>query len=190
MALHMCGPIVVVTIFLMICSVINGFVTNHHAIATNLGTNSKQSFARLAAELNDLDNMIDVTDESSRYNTKPIIVTVGKASISAASVWVATAQVVLADSPDWGLFEGRIGSLLHPVAMGSMFVLSIYTAYLGFQWRRQRTIGDEISTLKKSLPNLDGAGSVSAALVAAKEVNDLYKINSISNAAAMLSRQR
>lgn len=36
--------------------------------------------------------------------------------------------------------------------MGGLLVYSCYTAFLGFQWRRQRTMGDEISALKKSLP--------------------------------------
>jgi len=70
----------------------------------------------------------------------------------------------LAAGPDWGIFEGRTGSLLHPIMMGSLLLYSIYTALLGFQWRRQRTMGDEISALKKSLPDLQGASSVQAAL--------------------------
>jgi hypothetical protein len=74
-----------------------------------------------------------------------------------------------AAGPDWGIFEGRTGSLLHPVAMLSMFALSTSTAYLGYQWRRQRTLGDEISTLKKSLPNLMGADTASSALKIAME---------------------
>lgn len=36
--------------------------------------------------------------------------------------------------------------------MGGLLVYSCYTAFLGFQWRRQRTMGDEISALKKTLP--------------------------------------
>jgi hypothetical protein len=36
-----------------------------------------------------------------------------------------------------GLFEGKTGSLLHPVAMLGMLALSVSTALLGFDWRRQ-----------------------------------------------------
>ena len=50
--------------------------------------------------------------------------------------------------------------------MFGMLMLSVSTALLGFEWRRQRTIGEEISTLKKSLPNLNGASSVAEALKA------------------------
>jgi hypothetical protein len=63
-----------------------------------------------------------------------------------------------------GVFEGKTLSLLHPVMMFGMLTLSASTALLGFEWRRQRTIGDDISALKKQLPKLDGASSVSEAL--------------------------
>lgn len=58
-------------------------------------------------------------------------------------------------SPDWGIFEGKAGSLLHPVGMGGLLLLQISTATKGFQWRRQRTISEEISILnKEKLPPL------------------------------------
>ena len=56
--------------------------------------------------------------------------------------------------------------------MGSMFLLSLSTGLLGFQWRRQRTIGDEISALKKTLPDLGGASSVSEAIKAAESAEE------------------
>lgn len=86
--------------------------------------------------------------------------------------WMASAQAATADSPDWGLFEGRTGSLLHPLMMGSLLLYSIYTGLLGFQWKRQRTIGDEIKALQKSLPDLQGASSVKEALAAAKAAEE------------------
>ena len=78
-----------------------------------------------------------------------------------------------AAGPDWGIFEGRTGSLLHPIAMFGMAAMSASTALLGFQWRRQRTLGDEISALKKSLPDLGGAASVSDALAAAQSAESV-----------------
>ena len=72
-----------------------------------------------------------------------------------------------------GIFEGKTGSLLHPAMMFGMLTLSVSTALLGFEWRRQRTIGDEISTLKKSLPKLDGAKSVPEALKACQAAEEI-----------------
>ena len=97
-----------------------------------------------------------------------------KLSSSACAIAAASAALLSsplaasAAGPDWGIFEGRTGSLLHPIAMFGMAAMSASTALLGFQWRRQRTLGDEISALKKSLPDLGGAASVSDALAAAQ----------------------
>ena len=150
--------------------------------STSSVVNSKKKFTRFAAALNDSNDVRGISSEVLEEYPKSNFEQLSKVVLSTATVWGASAQVVLADSPDWGIFEGRIGSLLHPFTMGSMFLFSLYTAYLGFQWRRQRTLGDEISALKKSIPNLDGADSVSVALARAKDANDLYKINSLTAA--------
>ena len=39
------------------------------------------------------------------------------------------------------LLQGRTAALLHPTAMFVMLCLSLYAAWLGFQWQRTRTIG-------------------------------------------------
>lgn len=78
----------------------------------------------------------------------------------------------MAAGPDWGIFEGKTLSLLHPAMMAGMLGLSVSTALLGFDWRRQRTIGDEISSLKKQMPNLGGASSVAEAIAAAQAAED------------------
>jgi hypothetical protein len=77
-------------------------------------------------------------------------------------------EVANAAGPDWGIFEGRTGSLLHPIVMGGTFLLSCSAALKGFQYRRQRTLGDEISALKKTLPDLGGASTVNDAIAQAK----------------------
>ena len=97
-------------------------------------------------------------------------------SILAASILMSSTPFAAhaAAGPDWGIFEGRTGSLLHPIAMFSMAALSASTALLGFQWRRQRTLGDEIAALKKTLPVLkDGATSVKEALAAATSMDEV-----------------
>jgi hypothetical protein len=106
-------------------------------------------------------------------------------SILAMSTILTSPMAAQAAGPDWGIFEGRTGSLLHPIAMFSMVALSASTALLGFQWRRQRTSGDEIGALKKSLPILkDGAASVKEALAAATsaEVVDASYVNALKGA--------
>lgn len=80
--------------------------------------------------------------------------TLNKITASSLMTWLAASEMAGAAGPDWGIFEGRTGSILHPIMMGSLFATSLYTAFLGFQWRRQRTLGDEISSLKAKLPKI------------------------------------
>lgn len=87
-----------------------------------------------------------------------------RAAAIAAAAALMTPLSANAAGPDWGVFEGRTGSLLHPIAMFSMAAFSVSTGLLGFQWRRQRTLGEEISSLKKTLPDLAGASSIAQAL--------------------------
>eukprot|EP00579_Thalassiosira_antarctica_P000474 CAMPEP_0201867216 /NCGR_PEP_ID=MMETSP0902-20130614/1532_1 /ASSEMBLY_ACC=CAM_ASM_000551 /TAXON_ID=420261 /ORGANISM="Thalassiosira antarctica, Strain CCMP982" /LENGTH=300 /DNA_ID=CAMNT_0048392341 /DNA_START=39 /DNA_END=941 /DNA_ORIENTATION=+ len=103
---------------------------------------------------------------------------------TAAMMMASTPLSASAAGPDWGIFEGRTLSLLHPAMMAGMFVLSASTGLLGFQWRRQRTMGDEISALKKTLPNLNGAKTIKEALAAAQgaEEVDMAYVSSLKAA--------
>jgi hypothetical protein len=71
---------------------------------------------------------------------------------AATTAFLTNAAPAMAAGPDWGIFEGRTGSLLHPVMMGSLLLYTLYTAFLGFQWRRQRTLGGDIKELQAQLP--------------------------------------
>lgn len=105
-------------------------------------------------------------------------------SAASAALCLLSSDVANAAGPDWGIFEGKTGSLLHPVMMFGMLVLTASTALLGFEWRRQRTIGSEISALKKTLPNLNGASSVGEALKAcqAAEESDVSQLALLQSA--------
>ena len=54
----------------------------------------------------------------------------------------------------YGIFENRAASMMHPLTMAALFFTSMYSAYLGLQWRRLRGIGDEIKELSSKLPTL------------------------------------
>jgi hypothetical protein len=44
--------------------------------------------------------------------------------------------------------------MLHPITNFALFATSLYSAYLGFQWRRLRDIGEELKTLGGQLPSI------------------------------------
>lgn len=57
-----------------------------------------------------------------------------------------------AAASDWGILAGRTASLIHPISNFAFFGTSLYSAYLGFQWRNLRDIGEQIKELNKELP--------------------------------------
>ncbi|XP_073109459.1 uncharacterized protein [Elaeis guineensis] len=72
-------------------------------------------------------------------------------------------QDALAVGGEFGILEGRTLSLIHPLVMGGLFFYTLWAGYLGWQWRRVRTIQDEINELKKQVK----APAQAAAAVAA-----------------------
>ncbi|GAA0168907.1 hypothetical protein LIER_23504 [Lithospermum erythrorhizon] len=66
------------------------------------------------------------------------------------SLFLDTKEAVAAGG-EFGIFEGRSFALIHPIVMGSLFLYTLYAGYLGWQWRRIRTLQDEINELKKEV---------------------------------------
>ena len=64
---------------------------------------------------------------------------------------ISKQQNALAADGEFGILEGRTVALIHPIVMGSLFVFTLYAGYLGWQWRRVRTIQTEINELKKQV---------------------------------------
>lgn len=58
----------------------------------------------------------------------------------------------LALDGEFGILEGRTFALVHPVVMGGLFFYTLWAGYLGWQWRRVRTIQNEINELKQAAP--------------------------------------
>lgn len=78
---------------------------------------------------------------------------------SIALTLMLDAQDAAAVGGEFGILEGRSVALIHPIVMSGLFVYTLYAGYLGWQWRRVRTLQDEINELKKQLRP---AASVSA----------------------------
>ncbi|XP_023924441.2 uncharacterized protein LOC112035835 [Quercus suber] len=57
----------------------------------------------------------------------------------------------LAVGGEFGILEGRTFALIHPIVMASLFFYTLWAGYLGWQWRRVRTIQNEITELKKQV---------------------------------------
>ncbi|KAK1438075.1 hypothetical protein QVD17_03878 [Tagetes erecta] len=75
-----------------------------------------------------------------------------KSVVAAAAVtlpFLLKPQDAFAAGGEFGILEGRSLALVHPIVMGGLFVYTLYAGYLGWQWRRVRTLQDEINELKK-----------------------------------------
>lgn len=77
-------------------------------------------------------------------------------AVAAAGIVAALAPAeALAKGGVWGPLEGKVSSLVHPVVMALLFFTTLYTGFLGWQWRQTRLISGELSDLRKTLPKED-----------------------------------
>ncbi|RDY02559.1 hypothetical protein CR513_13970, partial [Mucuna pruriens] len=60
-------------------------------------------------------------------------------------------QDALAVGGEFGILEGRSFALIHPIVMGAFFFYTLWAGYLGWQWRRVRTVQNDINELKKQV---------------------------------------
>ena len=91
-------------------------------------------------------------------------------AIALAGLATAMPEAAHAAGGEYGLFEGRSLALLHPIGLGALYGATLYAGWLGLQWRKVRTVGDEIAALKKTMP-ADAAAAAGSA--AAKQIDEL-----------------
>lgn len=104
---------------------------------------------------------------TSRAGTRPVGEAGSKLPLGVAvATTLFAAEPVLAKGGEYGLAEGRIISMAHPVMMGVCFLSSLAAGYTGLQWRRLREVGAEVAVAKS------GVTSAKAALEALGEEAD------------------
>ena len=82
---------------------------------------------------------------------------------AAVSVWSASAEIASAKDGAFGLLETSWAGMLHPVGMFILYGLTWAAGYHGLQWRRARSVGQQISELK-------GAGGSEADIAALQQL--------------------
>lgn len=88
-------------------------------------------------------------------------------AVSAGLALLAPAEA-MAKEGKWGALEGKASSLVHPIIMGVLFLATLYTGFLGWQWRQTRLVGVELADLRKTLPDEDPEKEPSSAAKAIK----------------------
>ena len=74
--------------------------------------------------------------------------------LTLGAVLLLPTQEAFAGGSEYGILAGRTASMLHPVTMLLLFATSVYSGYLGLQWRRLRGLSDEIKDLQQQAPRL------------------------------------
>lgn len=69
-------------------------------------------------------------------------------STAAVAASLSLPEAAFAKGGEYGIFEGRIISLAHPTVMAICYAATAWAAFTGFQWRRLREIGNQITELK------------------------------------------
>ncbi|KFM26267.1 hypothetical protein F751_4760 [Auxenochlorella protothecoides] len=97
---------------------------------------------------------------------------------AALSLLAATGfMLALPEAAHADILTGRIASLAHPVAMIALFGSSVYTAVLGFQYRRTRDLAAEIKDLKAQAPTAPkGEGEEASSAVASPEQSRIKEL--------------
>lgn len=95
---------------------------------------------------------VRATPAASSASSSSVFEALPLALLAAPALFFADAPDALATGGAFGLLEGRTAALVHPAVMGVLFGLTSYAGYLGWQWRRARTLGDDIKALKAQLP--------------------------------------
>ena len=57
---------------------------------------------------------------------------------------VLGANDAAAKGGEWGVLEGRTFAFIHPIVMGTLFLTTAYTGYLGWQHRTIRTLATDM----------------------------------------------
>lgn len=90
--------------------------------------------------------------QTLKQTTTAILSKVSPAAAAALTLpFLINSQDALAAGGEFGILEGRTVALIHPIVMSGLFVYTLWAGYLGWQWRRVRTIQDEINELKKQV---------------------------------------
>ncbi|KAE9595824.1 hypothetical protein Lalb_Chr17g0342841 [Lupinus albus] len=118
-------------------------INNPHQLTLKL-----HQLPSISARLKDPPNLQKLFDQSNN------VLKTASFSLTAITFPLLIEQKdALAVDGEFGILEGRTFALTHPIVMISLFFYTLWAGYLGWQWRRVRTIQDEINELKKQVNN-------------------------------------
>ena len=167
-------------LLLSLLGVNGGFVAPIHSARRCAACSSRPAIVAILPEEEPELKRTSAEDAPLSLPFDPAMVALGIAALAAFQP-----EAVMAKGGEFGIFEGRIISLAHPTVMALMYAASAFAAFTGWNWRRLREIGVEITGLKAELAPLkkqiDEAGEGGPpALVASQAAELTAKIDELS----------
>ena len=147
-------------LLLSLLGVNGGFVAPIHSARRCAACSSRPAIVAILPEEEPELKRTSAEDAPLSLPFDPAMVALGIAALAAFQP-----EAVMAKGGEFGILEGRTLALVHPFFLGGLWFATVYAGYLGLQWRKVRTVGEEIQGLKKELP-----AAVTAAVTATGEV--------------------
>lgn len=141
-----------------------------------VGRNTGYGFCKMMTDGTNVDvtvesNHLAYSKEEELVTSFQIAATIG----TLVSILLLPTSDVLAGGSEYGILAGRSASMLHPVTMLLLFGTSIYSGYLGLQWRKLRGLSEEIKELQQQAPRLSTGMATFPLSLSIQAINDKMK---------------
>jgi hypothetical protein len=164
----------ILIVLMLLISIVSSFVIKPMSKSSSSSLSLKKYNKNVILKMNN-----DKIDELSSYELP------SSALLISLSTLLIPYQEAMAN--DYGILAGRTASMLHPVTMLMLFLTSVYSGYLGLQWRRLRGISDEIKDYQKQLPILSSGQSTYPLSDKIKSINEQLQSTSDSTLISTLN---
>jgi len=164
----------ILIVLMLLISIVSSFVIKPMSTSSSSSLSLKKYNKNVILKMNN-----DKIDELSSYELP------SSALLISLSTLLIPYQEAMAN--DYGILAGRTASMLHPVTMLMLFLTSVYSGYLGLQWRRLRGISDEIKDYQKQLPILSSGQSTYPLSDKIKSINEQLQSTSDSTLISTLN---
>ena len=165
----------ILIVLMLLISIVSSFVIKPMSTSSSSSSLSLKKYNKnVILKMNN-----DKIDELSSYELP------SSALLISLSTLLIPYQEAMAN--DYGILAGRTASMLHPVTMLMLFLTSVYSGYLGLQWRRLRGISDEIKDYQKQLPILSSGQSTYPLSDKIKSINEQLQSTSDSTLISTLN---
>lgn len=177
-----------VLLLVLLLSIVSSFMMKSYSSSSLLKTTNRRN---VILKMNNNDNNDEIM-YTNRMMSNPIDqIDLSSFELPSSALLISLSTLLIpyqdAMANEYGILAGRTGSMLHPVTMLMLFLTSIYSGYLGLQWRRLRGISDEIKDYQKQLPVLSSGQATYPLSDKIKSINEQLQSTTDSSLSSTLN---